>query len=55
MKAVITIMILFAVSFFYYAVRMCLVKGKNAKSGVSEAPKTDDGKKQDKDKMEDGR
>ena len=53
MKAIIMIMILFALSFFYYAVKMYISRGKT-KSGVSEARK-EDGKKQDKDKMEDGR
>ena len=53
MKAIITIMILFAVTFIYYAVRMHISRGKTD-GGVSEARKEDD-KKQDKDKMEDGR
>lgn len=53
MKTIITIMILFALSFFYYAVKMYIQKGKT-KSSVSESHE-EDGKKQDKDKMEDGR
>lgn len=46
-------MILFALSFFYYAVKMHIQKGKT-KSSVSESQEEDD-KKRDKDKMEDGR
>lgn len=53
MKTIIAIMILFALSFFYYAVKMYIKNGKT-KSSVSDSQE-EDGKKRDKDKMEDGR